>query len=306
MHARPALLPFLLAFGLGLVLVSPAIAGPWSLAPGESWTELRGGFHSSDTYHDQNGDRASLAGAGLIEERSLTWSGELGWRKRLSFVYSVPFVSITRRLGDYSGATDPDALPTATGFADAVFGFKFNLRNGPSSAAIELDWKAPLGYERNPTYFGNDTIDVNQAKQLNAPRLGEGVQNVTLALHLGSGIGSRGFVQVAGGYMYRFEDPADLIVLSGDLGLWMGRTWFVGGLYQGQIAMEGDNPTRDADWHRVGPVLLYRVDDRLDLFARTLHTASAVNATHTDEIQVGMAFRKSSLGRQQGYMGTTK
>lgn len=306
MHARPAMLPSLLAVGLGLVLVSPAIAGPWSLAPGESWTELRGGFYSADTYHDRNGDRAGLAGGGLIEERSITWSGELGWRKRLSFTFSVPFVSLTRRLGDTGGASDPDALPTATGFGDAVFGLKFKLKNGTSAAAVELDWKAPLGYERNPTFFGDSTLDINRARQLVAPVLGEGQQDVMLALHLGSAIGSRGFVQVMGGYRYRFEEPADQIVMAGDVGLWMGRTWFLGGVYRGQLASEGDNPTRNADRHLVGPVLLYRVDDRLDLFARTLHTASAKNAPHTDEVFVGLAFRKTSLGRQQGYMGTTR
>jgi len=307
MHARSAMPQFLLAVGLGLVLVSPATAaGPWSLAKGESWTTLQGGFYSSDVYHDQNGDKRALAGGGLIEQRSLTWGGELGWKKRVSFAFSVPFVSLTRRLGDYTGPDDPGALPTATGFGDGVFGLKFNLKNGPSAAAIELDWKAPLGYERSPTYFGNDTIDVNTARQLDPPRLGEGQQDVTLALHLGSAIGSRGFVQAMGGYKYRFEDPSDQIVLSGDLGLWMGKTWFLGGMYRGQLASEGDNPTRDADRHLVGPVLLYRVDDKLDLFARSLHTASAKNATHTDEVFVGLAFKKTSLGRQQGYMGTTK
>jgi hypothetical protein len=307
MHARSAMPKLLLAVGLGLVLVSPATAGPWSLARGESWTTLQGGFYSSDTYHDQTGERhGALAGGGLLEQRSVTWGGELGWRKHTSFVFSIPFLSVTRTLGGYSGPDDPNALPTATGFGDGVFGLKFNLKNGPSAAAIELDWKAPLGYERSPTYFGDDSTDINIARQLDAPRLGEGQQDVTLALHLGSAIGSRGFVQAMGGYKYRFEEPADQIVLAGDLGLWMGTTWFLGGTYRGEIASEGGNPTRDADRHLVGPVLLYRVDDKLDLFARSLHTASAKNAIHTDEFFVGLAFKKSSLGRQQGYMGTTR
>jgi hypothetical protein len=307
MHARSAMLKLLLAVGPGLVLVSPASAGPWSLAKGQSWTMLQGGFYSSDIYHDQNGDRHALAGGGLLEQRSVTWAGELGWRKKVSFVYSIPFVSITRRLADDSGPNEANWLPTATGFGDGIFGFKYNLKNGRTAMALELDWKAPLGYERNPTYFGNDSIDINVAKQLNAPRQGEGQQDVSIALHVGTAIGSRGFVQGMGGYKYRFEDPSDQIVLAGDVGLWMGKTWLLGGMYRGQLASTGPNPTRDADLHRVGPVLLYRVDDRLDLFARSLHTASAKNAIHTDEIFVGLAFRgKSSLGRQQGYMGNTK
>lgn len=268
---------------------------------------LQGGFYSSDVYHDQDGTRHSLAGGGLQEQRSVTWAGELGWRKKMSFVYSIPFVSVTRRLGGYSGPDDPNALPTATGFGDGVFGLKYNLKNGATAMALELDWKAPLGYERNPTYFGHDSIDINVARQLDPPRLGEGQQDVSIALHAGTAIGSRGFVQGMGGYKYRFEEPSDQIVLAGDVGWWVGKTFMLGGIYRGQLASTGPNPTRDADRQLVGPVLLYRVDDRLDLYARSLHTASAKNAIHTDEFFVGLAFRgKSTLGRQQGYMGSTK
>jgi len=72
------------------------------------------------------------------------------------------------------------------------------------------------------------------------------------------------------------------------------------------MAMEGDNPTRDSDLHRVGPLVLYRVDDRMDMFVATLHTASATNAIHTDAIYVGMSFKQTKLDRLQGFLGTMK
>jgi hypothetical protein len=310
MRSRSAMLPPLPAVGLGLALLvscsaplhadATAGSGPWTLARGEWSTELRGNFFSSDTYHDQDGTRLWLAGGGLIEQRSLTWAGELGWKRGLTLVYSVPFVSLTRR---------PDGnayVPTVTGFGDAVFGFKLHLRNGARAAALEVDWKAPFGYERAPTYFADDTTDINRAKQLGEPRLGDGQQDVSAVLHMGSAIGSRGFAQVAGGYTYRFEDPADQIVLRADLGLWVSGDWMLAGRYRGQVAMSGDNDTRDPDRHLVGPLLIYRVDDHLDLFAGSMHTAKAVNAPHTDEYMVGMTFKQTKLDRLQGYLGTAR
>jgi len=90
------------------------------------------------------------------------------------------------------------------------------------------------------------------------------------------------------------------------VGFWVTGPILVGGQYRGQLAGEGDNPTRDSDRHLVGPVVLYRVDDKLDMFVTTLHTASAKNAIHTDAIYVGMSFKQTKLDRLQGFLGTMK
>ena len=42
-------------------------ANPWSLAPGEYYSEMLAGWSSSDTYYDNTGGRAVLAGGGLWE-----------------------------------------------------------------------------------------------------------------------------------------------------------------------------------------------------------------------------------------------
>ena len=294
-----------------LVAGSGAQAGPWNLAPGEYASELRGGWFSADGYHDQNGGRAPLAGDGLWEQRSLTSYSELGWKPGINFLVGVPALSVTRR-------RDPalDEGPTQTGLGDALLGLRYRLANGPTAAALELEWKAPLSYERNrflthadsvvagDTNGDGDSLDANVARQLGSPVLGDGQQDLTLSLLLGKTL-SHGFVQVAGGYKYRFETPTDQIVFGADLGFWLTPSLLLAGRYQGEVAKKGDRPTDDPDEHRVGPLLVYRVDDHMDLFAGSMHTASAKNALHKDEIQVGFAFRQTKLHRFEGFLGGT-
>jgi len=316
MRAHPAL-PALLMTVVLAALSRTAGAGAWNLAPGEYYSEFRSGFFSADTYHNPNGDRLTLFGGGLQEERSLLSYTELGWKKRVSFILGIPARSVVRRFG--SGA-DTSYRPAATGLADGLVGFRYGLVNGKTALAIELDWKPPLGYDRSQylslrshadsvrygdTNGDGDSLDVNRMRQSGTPRLGDGQQDLTLALHVGTALPfMRGFFQASGGYRYRFEDPADQIVASADLGVWILPSLMLAGRYQGEIAANEEGlPTADPDRHLAGPMLLYRVDDRLDVFASSLHTAMANNALHTDEIFVGVAFKNTKLNRQQGFLG---
>ena len=289
-----------------------AFAGPWNLVPGEFYTEIHGGWFSSDTYHDPNGGRRFLAGGGLWEQRSLASHSEFGWKPKLNFILELPMVSVSRRLGAAAGRE----LPTQAGLGDALVGLRYRIARGSTAAAIEVDWKAPLGYERDRflTHADSvaagdisgdgDSLDANAARQLGSPVLGDGNQNVIVSLLLGTTL-PRGFVQIAGGYEYRFEEPKDQIVMAADVGFWLTRSLLLAGRYQGEMAGDGVRPTDDPDLHLVGPMLVYRLDDHMDLFAGSLHTASATNALHTDEIQVGFAFRKTKLSRLQGFLGGT-
>ncbi|HEY3215115.1 MAG TPA: hypothetical protein VGK93_01345 [Candidatus Eisenbacteria bacterium] len=293
----------------------PVMAGPWSLAPGEYYSEFRTGVFVTGSYFDAGGDLRGLLGGGQIEEHSLLSYTELGWKKRLTFVLGIPAKSVTRRFG--AGA-DTSYRPTATGLADGLVGLRYGLANGRTALALELDWKPPLGYERKPflghrdsvnagdTSGDGDSLDVNRARQLGSPTLGEGQQDLTLALHLGTVL-SFGFFQVAGGYRYRFDDPADQIVASADLGIWARRSWLIAGHYEGEFAAaDADRPTDEVDRQRVGPVVVYRVDDRMDLIAATLHALAASNALHTHEFFVGFAFKNTRLDRLQGFLGGSK
>jgi hypothetical protein len=303
-----------LAMPLGCLVLFAAMpvhaAGPWLLAPGEAFTEVRGGFSSADTYHNEDGGRVGvLFGGGEIERRSVVWATELGWKKRINFLFSIPLESATRRFG----ATGP--TPTITGLGDAHVGFRYGLWNGPTAVALELDWKAPLAYERDlglsredslqcgDANGDGDSLDANCARQVGRIRHGEGQQDVALLLHFGAAVPAlRGFVQASAGYQYRFESPEDRILAGVDVGMWVWRSLMVAGRYRGAFAGEGERPTDESEEHLVGPQVLWRAAG-FDVFAGSLHTASASNALHINEVFVGMAFRQTGLDRLRGYLG---
>jgi hypothetical protein len=302
-------------FVLSIVLSSSflgarADAGAWSLAPGEFYSELRGGWFSADTYHDPDGGRRFLAGGGLWEQRSLTSYTEFGWKTHLNFLVGIPVVSVSRTLNP-----DHRDLFTQTGLGDAQIGLRYKLSNGRSATSLQLLWKTPLSYERNGRLThadsvaagdvsgDGDSLDANAARQLGSPVLGDGQQDVTISLYYGTAFTSKGMIEAAGGYKYRFEKPKDQIVLSANVGYWVTDWLLLAGRYQGEMASEGVRPTDEPDQHRLGPWLVYRIDDHMDLFAGSLSTFSANNTLHTDEIQVGFAFRHTKLDRLQGFLG---
>jgi hypothetical protein len=310
-RTRRHALTFLMFFSLSFA--SRAFAGAWSLAPGEYYTEIRGGWFSADDYHNQNGDKLFLTRGGLWEERKLVSYSEFGWKPRVSFILGIPIQSVTRRFED----TGVRPLPTQTGLGDGLIAFRYRLASGRRAAAIQLDWKAPFGYERDrfllhadsvaagDTNGDGDSLDLNAARQLGQPVLGDGQQDVTASLWLGTAV-PRGFLEFGGGYRYRFEEPQDQIVVGADLGLWLTRSLMLAGRYEGVLAAgESARPTADPEYHRVGPTLVYRVTEFMDLFAASMHTAKATNALHTDEIVVGFAFRRTKLDRLQGFLGGT-
>lgn len=315
MRMRWTLSAVVIALSSLVVSPSPSHADAWSLRPGEYYSEFLAGWSSSDHYYDQNGGKLPLAGGGLWEERTLHSYNELGWKKNVSFILDIPAASVTRQFGQVHQAVNP--VPTATGLGDAVLGFKWRIANGRTAAAIELDWKAPLGYERNrffshadsvgagDTNGDGDSLDVNRLNQLGSPVLGDGQQDITASFLAGTALGSRVFVEGSAGYRYRFEEAyTDQFVAGADLGIWFTHTLMIGGRYRGLfVAQKSDNPTRDPYRQLAGPILVLRIDPRMDMIATTLHTVTAKNALHTDEVFVGVAFRQNKLDRLQGYLG---
>src|SRR5262249_17416388 len=154
-------------------------AGPWGLAPGEWFANLEGSTFSTSSFYDGNGSR-SEPGL-LVQQRALRLDGELGWKKRASLVFGLPAMSVTRREGGVEG--------TATGFQDVLLGLRYNLLNGVKAVAIEIDWNAPAGYNRNLDSLGL--------------HLGDGLQELSAGLGLGTAVMGRGFVQGSIGYGYR-------------------------------------------------------------------------------------------------------
>jgi hypothetical protein len=272
-----------------------AVAGPWALAPGEYYTELRGSFFSSGTYYDNDGNRLSVGG--LLEQRMLRSYTELGWKKHWSVQLSLPALSNTVRAS--SGPT-----ATSTGFGDFDFGLRYAFKNGPGAAALQLDWSAPSGYETNIP-----------------PGLGSGLQQLSATLQLGQSLGQRGFFQLGGGYAYDYRtigsretnlsktaserDWSDHALVDAALGLWLGGRLQVAGLYDGRIAGTTGRTVKTTT-HLAGPRFTYRVDQRLDAFAGSWHSPGGKNVLHVDEFYAGIAWKQTKLNRLQGFLGGDK
>lgn len=299
MIARIALTSLLLA--ATAALPRPADAGPWGLGKGQWGSNLEGSSFTSRTFHPADGGRADT---GLVvEQRGLTTTTEIGLKRGFTFRFSLPVLSVTRRNAAVEG--------TATGFQDVGLGVRWNLMNARSAVALEANWSGPTGYNRHLDSLGL--------------RLGDGLQELSADLALGTALFGRGFVQGSVGYAYRYlsinerdKGPvvagdlhtakyqwADHLVASADLALWVRPSILVGGRYQGRLSLSAGPMVAESDAHLVGPVLLYRVDDRLDVLAGSWSTASGKNTLHVDQVYVGMAFHKTTLNRLQGFLGGT-
>lgn len=278
---------------LAIASSAPVEAGPWLPAPGEYYSEFRAEQKSIRTAYDAEGSRARVFSGGFpisYEERSLLSRNELGWKSGMSLIIGVPVESVTLQSGTLGSAH------SATGLSDLEFGFKIKLKGGATALALEGTWQAPLGYQRDAR-----------------PSLGPGVQQAIGRLHFGSALpGGRGFLQLAGGYRYyaeefidrgRFLVRGDAMEAQADLGLWFGQSLLLAGHYETSYGL-GDDPRPVT--HVVGPELRFRIDERIDVFAGSRHTAAGKNAFHEDGVYVGLAARHSSLNRAQGFLGGTR
>jgi len=249
------------------------------------------------------------------ERRSALSYSEFGWKKSASVIVGIPVESVTR----YSTAGVVNR--TDTGVSDLALGLKFKMSEGPAVAALELTWNPPAGYNRK--YLLTDDAlayadatecagltgadSINCVRQMAPPRLGAGEQEVAAAIHWGMPVTRfGGFVQASSGYLHRGE-LAGQALLTADLGFWVGRSLLVAGRYRGAIDVgHGKTPADEIEEHLAGPVVLFRLDEGMDVFYTSLHTALARNAIHADRFYLGVAFRKTALGELKGYLGGPK
>lgn len=289
MRARHA--TFLLAV-LGLVVSARTVlAEPWVLAPGEFVTELRGTLFSADDYHDLNGDRRPFPFPGQFEQRQMVSHSEFGWKGRTNVFLEIPASSVTFRTGDgaFSG--------TSTGLSDITLGARYGLLRGASAASATLQWQAPLGYDPE-----------------RLPGLGDGLQELAAKVEAGTSLLGRAFVQAGVGYAYRYfsitrdgaegERWSNRILTSAGAGIWVADHLLVGGRYEGLVTSSHGERLEDEDGHLVGPLVVYRVNDHVDAFAGSRHTAAATNQFHRNEYFAGVAFRSTKLDRLQGFLGS--
>lgn len=347
MSARAASSALILSLLIAPGFFRPAQAGPWLPAPGDYYTELRGGLFSADTYRNDAGKRISLGGE--WEERSLLGTVEMGWKKRLSVVMAAPFISATHL--DEVGKT----TTTSTGLEDLLLGLRYGLHQGRSALALELDWRTPLGYGPPMGPLDRTVTGVPKApRSLFSDSMHHGgVKQLSLTGLYGRPIGRRGFVQFGTGFSRSYfssigsgqkRDTTETyyfvqnrpsrpdttirvdssyvlpdsrqpqsatrwsndIRTTADVGFW-ARPWLmVGGRWIGSFNLSHGFLMPAQNVQLLGPFVLWRVDERLDLTAGTWSTASGKNTLHYDQVYVGLTFKQTRLNRLQGFLGGTK
>jgi hypothetical protein len=272
-----------------------ARAGAWNLAPGEHSSELRGTFFTTGDFYDDNGDRTPLGVR--YEHRSMWSNNELGWKKHTEFLIAAAFEGNTAALDGTSFSE------TTSGLSDIRLGFRRQLIAGARALAVQADWEAPLGYNRH-----------------NFPGLGDGLQTLGASILLGGPLAGRGFYEASVGLNRHFlslipnkknstSEGAELWAnqgtLSVDAALWASHSVLVGANYVGLFTVSHGDRLPDEAQHLVGPVVVLRVDEHLDVMGGSYHTASGKNVLHVNEYYVAVAFKNTKLNRLQGFLGGT-
>jgi hypothetical protein len=265
-----------------------AQAGPWLLSPGEYYSEISGSKSFSDTYYDATGARFGFPLSQRYETRSLRFYNEIGWKKRFGLVLGVPLKSLTYNVPDVGYER------TETGFGDLQIGVRIKLHAGARALALQADWLAPAGYQTR-TF----------------PSLGGGKQIAQERLLVGTSIARwSAFAEGEFRYLSFFEALPSQAGVGAIVGKWFGSSLLVSGHYRyGRVLntsvadLFSNTSSSDPRFQEVGPELRYRVDDRLDVFAGSWHTASGRSINHSDEFYAGMAFRQTKLNRLQGLIG---
>jgi hypothetical protein len=274
-------------------------AGPWSLAPGEYYTELTGSSFKTRSAFDDMGDRITYPGQ--LQEREFRSYTELGWKKRMSVVLSLPFLEHTER-------PSVGAPASINGLGDLGLGLKWALVNGPTAAAVSFGWEGPSGYNAHLV-----------------PAIGDGLQKLSMSLQLGGHLSHSAFWQLGAGYRYEFlavSARKNQLVASAFYGVQTDANWadhapvnatlafpagrlLVAGSYAGDIPLSSGRPFKSTS-HAAGPRFTYRVDPRVDFFAGSWHTPAGKNSLHVDRFYAGIAWKSTKLNRLQGLIGSDK
>lgn len=312
-----------------LSLAASAWASPYALKPGEFYSEMSGHLFSTDTYFDNLNEKRVPLG-GTLEQRALRFHNELGWKKRASVYLDLPIVS--RTFVPASGGS-----VTSTGLGDIGLGVRYGMHLGQTPLALTLGWTAPLGSNRRlfPGVTGGNALDGTRYGVAVSPNgqtssfFDAGMQSLSAQLAFGGPLGKRAFYSLGGGYRSAFltigardsaDRFADHMLADASLGIWMTSHLLVTGTFHGEWASSqggawdrialpiagGDSEDLESNAMLAGARFTYRIDDKMDVFAGSVHTPSGRNVLHADYFYAGIAFKQSALDKLAGAFGTAK
>lgn len=257
--------------------------GAWSLSKGEWYSEVRGGRGTANAYFLDDGRDAPLPGSGRTQSFTLTSYNEIGWKKNLSFTVNLPFESNQTRSGAETASV--------TGLSDLMLGLRLRLKDTQPGLVLDAGWKAPLGYEKDLP-----------------PTLGNGRQEFFGAAHIGVELPwINGFVQAARGLRLVQEDGDVRVATSADLAGWVGERVLLGARYFDEGVWTSTSPVEQAPHsYAAGPVLLVRMDEKVDLSTGSFYRWAGRNVDKTLEVYVAVSFRQTKLNRLEGFLGSSK
>ncbi|MEO5616529.1 MAG: hypothetical protein ABIS67_02050 [Candidatus Eisenbacteria bacterium] len=263
---------------------APALAfegGAWTVSPGEWYSEVSARrFYANSEFHADSRNGA-IPGEGRFQEFQVASYNEIGWKKNISLMLGIPFITSTQRFGEKSR--------TISGLSDARIGLRLRMRNDLPGFIFDGGWQAPLGYNKNV-----------------GPRLGDGRQKFWGALHAGTRLPLiPGFVQASRGVFFISEDGELYSRTSVEAGAWIGRRVLLGGHYGDVVPINSANEVaRLGTSYRAGPVVLIRLDDHLDLSIGGTRALFGRNSLETTQFQVALGFKQTKLNPLQGFLGT--
>jgi hypothetical protein len=95
----------------------------------------------------------------------------------------------------------------------------------------------------------------------------------------------------------------DQLHATADVAVWVGKSILVSGGYRGFNTIANGPLEDNVDLNLFGPQVLYRLDEKVDLYAGTWTSASGRNVQNFTQVYAGLAFRRTKLSRLQGFMG---
>jgi hypothetical protein len=277
----------LLFASLMLSLVAAAASandgGAWTVGKGEWYSEIRAERVSANQLFLPDSRDADIPYNTRFQSNRLVSYNELGWKKNVSFVFNLPLESNV-----WSSGPNQQSV---TGLSDLVLALRVRLRDGSPGIVLDGGWKAPLGYEKD--LF---------------PTLGNGRQEGFTAINFGLSLPwIHGFAEAARGLRFIGEDGVLYTHTTVDVAGWVGSRVLIGARYNDQVPINSEASLSNlSSSFSAGPVLVFRVDDRIDLTAGSWHDWYGRNSLRENQVYVSFSIKKSKLNRLQGFLGSSK
>lgn len=218
-----------------LVVAGAASASPWLLGAEELVVSTQFGHQEADEQYLGDGGPEPYPLDGRYRTSSFTTHFRYGLTEEFELALSIPFKSVSYDaepvilpgegdddLDDYQGRNF-DFSREETGVGDVDVAARYQLKDGRTAGAVELNVNLPTGYERPGGTFGREPTDVESFEEdqaaivrpenvMGAASLGDGQVDLEALFLGGAMVTQRTFLRFDGGYKLRTRGGGDQVV----------------------------------------------------------------------------------------------